>query len=208
LIKGGSVTELPQPLDAAAIQAPGALDVVARLQLDYQQATDLLRGLTDIRFKLLALVPTLSGAAVALMRQGSSAAELVALGLLGFSATVGVLLYELRNSQLYDYAHLRATRLEAALGSVSLGGDATHGLFSDEPKRELRLLGLATVDRDSGLALVYSAAIAGWSYLIVWGALHAAHVHAARPVGLAIGALIGVALLFELSRIHRRPGER
>jgi hypothetical protein len=31
-----------------------------RLRLDYQQTTDLLRTLTDARFKLLALVPPLA----------------------------------------------------------------------------------------------------------------------------------------------------
>ena len=36
-----------------------------RLRLDYAQTTDLMGQITDVRFKLLALVPTLSGAAVA-----------------------------------------------------------------------------------------------------------------------------------------------
>ena len=45
------------------------------LRVDYQQTTDLLRSLTDVRFKLLALVPTLSGAAVAVLGHPTSAAE-------------------------------------------------------------------------------------------------------------------------------------
>jgi hypothetical protein len=164
-----------------------------RLQADYQQTTDLLRTLTDVRFKLLALVPTLSGAAVAVLGHPSSAAELIAVGLLGLTATLGVLLYELRNSQLSDYALRRAQSLEGELGL---------GLYRERPDRALRLFGLAPVDRDRGLVLVYSAALAGWSYLTAWGALHALQVERARPIGGVLGVGIGLLLLAELTRIH------
>jgi hypothetical protein len=164
-----------------------------RLQTDYQQTTDLLRSLTDVRFKLLALVPTLSGAAVAVLGHPSSAAELIAVGLLGLTATLGVLLYELRNSQLADYALRRAQSLEGELGL---------GLYRERPDRTLRLFGLAPVDRDRGLILVYSAALAGWSYLTAWGGLHALHLERARPLGGVIGVGVGLLLLAELTRIH------
>jgi hypothetical protein len=164
-----------------------------RLQVDYQQTTDLLRTLTDVRFKLLALVPTLSGAAVAVLGHPSSSAELIAVGLLGLTATLGVLLYELRNSQLSDYALRRAQSLEGELGL---------GLYRERPDRALRLFGLAPVDRDRGLILVYSAALAGWSYLTAWGALHALHLERARPIGGVIGVGVGLLLLAELTRVH------
>ena len=158
------------------------------LRVDYQQTTDLLRSLTDIRFKLLALVPTLSGAAVAVLGHPSSAAELIAVGLLGLTATLGVLLYELRNSQLSDYALRRAQSLEAELGL---------GLYRGAP-----------VNRDRALILVYSAALAGWSYLTAWGALHAAHVERARPLGGVIAVGIGLLLVVELTRVHEPNGRR
>ena len=47
------------------------------LRLDYEQTTQLLRTLTDIRFKLIAFVPTIAGTAVAFMGAGRSDAELV-----------------------------------------------------------------------------------------------------------------------------------
>lgn len=171
------------------------------LRLDYQQTTELLRGLTDVRFKLLALVPTLSGAAVAFVGHPSSAVELLSLGVLGLAATLGVLLYELRNSELHDYAIRRARSIEAALGLLSLGdGDERGGLFSERPDGTLRLFGLAAVDRDRGLALVYAAALAGWSYLVAWGLLRAVGLGHARPVGAAIGAVAGLVVLAELVR--------
>jgi len=73
--------------------------VAERIEREYARATQLLDGLTDIRFKLLALVPTLSGTAVGLLRAGESAVTLLAVGVLGLAATLGILVYELRNTQ-------------------------------------------------------------------------------------------------------------
>jgi hypothetical protein len=177
-----------------------------RLRLDYEQTTDLMRQITDVRFKLLALVPTLSGAAVAVLGRPTSDAELLAVGLLGLVATVGVLVYELRNTQLYDYALHRAQVLERHLGSISLDESALDGgLFSDRPTRSLRLFSVLPVDRDAGLILVYSAAIAGWTYLSAWGALHALALAHARAIGGVIGVAVGVLLMVELTRIREDP---
>jgi hypothetical protein len=195
------------PLPSAEL--PAAPIDSDRLRLDYQQTTDLLRALTDARFKLLALVPTLSGAAVALLAHPGSAIQLLALGLLGLTATLGVLLYELRNTQLHDYALQRAQRIEAGLGFGRVDdARGSGGLFTEQPARTLRLFGLFAVDRDGGFALVYSAAMAGWSYLFSWGALRAAHVGGARPVGAAIGCAIGLILLFELIHVRQRTRAR
>ena len=96
------------------------------LRLDYNETTDLMRGLTDVRFKLVAFVPTISGAAIAVLGHGRSTAELLAVGLLGLVATVGIVIFDLRNTQLLDYAVLRAKSLEEKLGFVSIfePGDA------------------------------------------------------------------------------------
>lgn len=185
-------------------EEPG-LDRTERLKLDYGQTTDLLRTLTDVRFKLLALVPTLSGAAIALLGHPSSPVQLLTLGFLGLTSTMGILLYELRNSQIYDYAIRRAQEIERALGLVSFGETANGGLFSEEPDRAFRLLGISTVNRDRGFALVYSAALAGWSYLAAWGALRALNIGSARPIGAVIAVAVGVILLAELTRIRERP---
>jgi hypothetical protein len=176
-----------------------------RLRLDYQQTTDLMRQITDARFKLLALVPTLSGAAVAILGRPSSAGELLAVGLLGLVATLGVLLYELRNAQLYDYGLHRAQELERRLELPSLDDGSSGGLFSERPDRSLRLLGFLPVDRDAGLILVYSAALAGWTYLCAWGALRALGLGHTRQGGGAIGVLVGLVLVIELTRVHDAP---
>ncbi|HEY8107276.1 MAG TPA: hypothetical protein VIC70_01120, partial [Gaiellaceae bacterium] len=83
-----------------------------RLRLEYESASRLLGELTEIRFKLLALVPALTGAVVALTSAGSTGVELLAIGGLGLVATSGVLAYELRNGELCRRATDRVTHLE------------------------------------------------------------------------------------------------
>jgi len=147
-------------------------------QLDYQQTGEQLRALTDVRFKLLALVPTISGAAVAVVGKGARASELLAVGLVGLVATTGILLYELRNTQLYDAAVLRAQELEQKLG------------LSERPAAQARL----------GVGLVYSAALGGWTYLTAWGALRALDVANAQKTGGAVAVAVAALVLFDLLR--------
>jgi len=174
------------------------------LRLDYGQTTELLRTLTDVRFKLLAIVPTISGAAVAFLSRGRTAGELLAVGLLGLAATLGVVLYEVRNTQLYDYAIRRAKELEKRLGEISIYDGSTGGLFTERPGRDVRVFGLALAGHDRGLAIVYGAALAGWSYLVAWGALRALDVGHAQKIGGIVGIVVGVLALVDLLRIDVR----
>ena len=94
------------------------------------------------RFKLLAIVPTISGAAVAFLSRGRPAGELLAVGLIGLAATLGVVLYEVRNTQLYDYAVRRAKELEARLGAgLDLRRIGPAGLFTERPGRDIGVSG-------------------------------------------------------------------
>jgi hypothetical protein len=180
-------------------------DVSERLRLDYEQTTELVRTLTDIRFKLLTFVPTIAGATVGLLSNTASSAQLVGVGLLGFIATTGVLVYELRNSQLYDAAVHRAKILEDRLQLASVRSrEGTGGPFTERPGGTVRLLGSVTVWHDRGLALVYAAALAGWAYLVGWGLLSAAEAYWARSWGAVLGVLVGVVLIIEVHRIDRR----
>jgi hypothetical protein len=190
-------------LSQATSDDQAALSRADWLRLEYQQTTDLLRTLTDVRFKLLALVPTLSGAAVAFMGRPTAPVQLLALGGLGLAATLGILVYDLRNSEIYDYAIQRAQQLETELQIAPSGDAAPGGLFSDRPPGTIRLFGV-TANRDRGFALVYSAALGGWTYLTVWGALRAAHLGHARVIGAAIGLAAALLVLRELIRIQIR----
>jgi hypothetical protein len=167
-----------------------------RLRLEYDRAVAIFRDLTDIRFKLLALVPTLSGAAVALLKGNQAAVTLIAIGVLGLSATLGVLVYELRNSEIRRGAAKRIGELEREL----LHAPVATGRQKGAP----RLFGLLPLEHSLGLALVYGAALAGWSYLVAWGILDAADAGNAREIGVAIGAVAGLLVLLEVLRIDGR----
>jgi hypothetical protein len=144
-----------------------------RLRLDYGQTTGLLRDLNDVRFKLLAFVPTVSGAAVGLLSRNPDTAMLIGVGAIGLAATIGIVLYELANAQLYDYAASRAQEL-----------------------------GLPAPKHHRGLALVYGAAIGGWMYLLAWGALHSWDVGNAQKIGGVAGVVAAVAVFFAFLRFE------
>lgn len=167
-----------------------------RLRLEYDRAVAVFRDLTDVRFKLLALVPTLSGAAVGLLKGDQAPVTLLAVGLLGLCATLGVLVYELRNSEIRQGAAQRMVELEREL--------LVHPLVTRRPEGAPRLFGVLTVEHSLGLALVYGAALAGWAYLVAWGALAAAHAGHARQIGVVIGAVFGLLVLQQVLRIDGR----
>jgi hypothetical protein len=161
-----------------------------RLRFDYDRTIDLLRSLTDIRFKLLAFIPTVAGAAVGFLGLGKSTGQLLGVGLLGLTATCGVLLYELGNERTAEKAARHAAELEVKLGLDPLNGPGE----------------VVSAARVHGLALVYGAALAGWTYVVAWGALRALDVGSPRKTGGAIGLAVGVVIILDLVRIgrHRR----
>lgn len=177
-----------------------ALDADDRLQLDYDQTQQLLRTLTDIRFKLLAFVPTIAGASIGFFGRARPAAELMAIGLVGLVATLGILVYELRNSQTYAAAVDRARKLEQ---SLELGSG---GLLSDQPAGTGQLFGVLLIGRERGLGLVYGSAFAGWTYLVAWGGLGALDVPGARGAGVVIGAAVGFLVVAEVNRVGGEEG--
>jgi hypothetical protein len=155
------------------------MDADDRLRFDYERTTQLLRTLTDIRFKLIAFVPTLAAVSVGFFGRPRPAAELVAIGALGLAATFGIFLYELRNSQLFAVTAAHARELERRLELTGGGMDA----------------------EDRGLFLVYGAALAGWSYLVSWGVFRAIGVGGATWIGLVIGGVVGVLVVASAKRL-------
>jgi hypothetical protein len=77
-------------------------DPLERPRLDDGQTIELLRALTDVRFELLAFVPTIAGTAIGLLARAPSAGALMGVGAVGMVATLGIVAYELRNTQVSD----------------------------------------------------------------------------------------------------------
>jgi hypothetical protein len=179
-------------------------------QLDYEQTTAYFHALAETRFKLLALLPIASGTALIVLDPNTRAPLTLAVGLLGFLASFGLLVYDQRNTELYDRMQRRAKILEAELGFVpyldeddkkewSLGPadvKLVGGAFLDRPRRGRKFYGLP-LWHDFGLALVYSATLAGWAYLIGSAIVQRLGWSTQRAFGFAalIGALTFVGLM-------------
>ena len=159
-----------EALRAQADAKPGenaATEAMANLRLDYQTTVQQFTTLADIRFKLLAFVPTVTGAAFGILKDSPNKAATAAIGLFGFLVTIGIIFYEIRNTQFYDCAVHRAKALEGRLKfPVCTAGFEEGGLFSERAPKKLRLFGLVQIWHDRGLAIVYGSTLAAWSLLI------------------------------------------
>ena len=97
----------------------GNIEDQSHLRLDYEKTTDYIKLLTDIRFKLLAFTPVASGvslAAITIFSNGQTEGFRLPVGILGLMATLGIVIYDLRNTELYDAAIMRAGQIEEDLG--------------------------------------------------------------------------------------------
>jgi len=143
------------------------MDTDEKLKLDYEQTTAYYHQLADSRFKLLALVPIVTGAAIGLLSQGTDPGSVLAIGILGFVVTLGLFFYNQRNTQIFDMMILRAKMLEILLQFEPLDDSYRYGgPFLSRSKRTLKLFGIVRVWGDRGLAIIYGAALGGWAFLI------------------------------------------
>jgi len=139
------------------------------LKLDYEQTCPQIRAFTDIRFKLLAFVPTLTGIAVALLGNVPKQGTVLAVGLLGLFVTLGLAFYEMRNTVLYNAALDRAKLLELCLGMLQVTPDKERGgLFIERPPPPIWCkFKRFAVRHNQALAFVYGAALGGWAYIVL-----------------------------------------
>jgi hypothetical protein len=123
--------------------------------------------------RLLALVPTLAGLAISLTPNGDSEqqARMLAIGILGLTVTSGVIIYEVRNTELYDALWYRASCLEALMGFDSFHENYQRGgPFISRPGTTLRIRQMS-LGHTEGLALVYGATSGAWAWMTARGSL-------------------------------------
>lgn len=192
----------------------GELDKTRRAVLlaEYGEVNDNFRLLTDIRFKLLALIPLAIVVAVAGLGVASSAAGgaevsawTVALFLFGLLVTVGLATYNARNDQLYLWCVTRGAEIERELGIYD-------GFFAFRPNAWLDL-GFGSrrwqIGHSRSINAIYGAAAALWGTGLLAAGLTigdedpAAGVYAVAA-GVAVAATIAVSLAVKEQKRRRR----
>jgi hypothetical protein len=126
----------------------------------YTEVTASWRTLTDVRFKLLGLVPLASVVLLAgLLKSDTPIIWLLAL--VGLIATAGLWVYDRRNSQLYDDLISRGRRIEAELGL-----DTGQFLGRKDPSR-------VWLTHSTATNLVYLGSFGAWAGALIWLTLRA-----------------------------------
>ena len=133
----------------------------------YAQVCVTWRELIGTRFKLLGLVPTISVLLQAAILSGDgfgkglSPLTKIGLAVFGFLATLGLLIYDLRNSELHDDLISRGRKIEEELGVDT-------GQFRGRLGRSHWF-----ISHSIALLLIYGTAILGWvvALLITTGLL-------------------------------------
>jgi hypothetical protein len=133
-------------------ETPAERELLLKL---YEQTCTTWRMLVDVRFKLFALVPTLSLISLATVFGGGDATKYFSPKLrllfacLGLVVTLGLLIYELRNSQLHDDLISRGRKIEDELGVDT-------GVFRG------RKVAKGVIKHDHATFLIYGAALVAW----------------------------------------------
>jgi hypothetical protein len=178
---------------------------------EYGEVGNLFRTLTDIRFRLLGILPIASGVTAALGARTQSGGEIgvpIALALFGLAAAVGVVTYNARNDQLYNELVGRAAAIERSIGLPD-------GAFANRPRAWLRYkLGPWTwrIDHGHGVATIYAATIAFWLYLSIDAAVHLITRSTGSGVPTTTPALVATVLVMSgawwLLRRQRQARDR
>jgi hypothetical protein len=177
-----------------------------KIKLDYERTAQYFFHLADVRFKLLALLPIVSGTALAIVPAHFQPPEMLALGILGFVVTIGVLLYDQRNSQIYNCLVGRLNLIEESLRMPAMRENKqVGGAFLDRPGKDRRrmLLRLLPANHGLGLDLIYSASVAAWLFVITLASvlLLCPSFQLKGPLIFLLPTVLGVLLFLNLRRI-------
>ncbi|HYM77565.1 MAG TPA: hypothetical protein VE377_16455 [Candidatus Dormibacteraeota bacterium] len=174
-------------------------------KVEYEQVSNNFRMLAETRFKLLALVPTLTGSAVYLLskmtagQQGADYAMVGFLSVLGFLATMGITFYDQRNSELYNLLVKRAREMERLLIPPMKN-------FEGRIRASRFLFGCARMKHDTGLALIYAPVLGAWFFPLVDALLLGNHRSATTAMYISLLSSLTVGALFfeEFMRLDRQ----
>lgn len=173
--------------------------------MEYAEVNTNFRMLADIRFKLLALVPALGGAANFVLSgfalaEGATAPPhslVLMIGVMGFLATLGITIYDQRNSELYDKLISRAKYLEQILELRE------KGQFRERPDRGRYLFWKLPMGHDVGLSIIYGPVLGAWAFpvtYVVYISLQTRLGFGGNPriVAVVVASLMSIAFTLDL----------
>ena len=150
----------------------------AALESLYTEVCKAHGAITDFRGKLLALVPTLSGAAFALIigtREDFNLRLLLPVGIFGAAVTLGLFFYELRGMLLCVELRNRGEKLEQTMQRPTYDVEEMNGHFLNRPERHKIRAALKLLKDNWPISvptasfIVYGSAILGWVLVAVFG---------------------------------------
>lgn len=177
--------------------------LIDRIKVDYEQTLATYRMLADIRFKLLAFVPTISGAAIALLSSKTAQTQpqtTLVISLLGFLVTLGIAFYDLRNSEIHDQMVTRAGFLERVLQFPVLHGREGH--MKQRPKSSRYLFNIYRIWHDRALAIIYGTVLGAWLFPFCY-ALFSVVGGARQSAAWASAVIAGLAAMAFIAEFHR-----
>lgn len=180
---------------------------------EYGEVNSNFRMLTDIRFKLLGLLPIAAAAAAALKGESFGVAGLL-FSLFGLVVTIAIASYNSRNDQLYDELVGRAASIERSLG-IPDGG------FANRPRPWLTYSSWGqtwTIEHRDAVAATYAATCALWTTGVLapvfelgraeYVAMQLPHFTVKRPELLVLVVAALVSVLLVLGTLKRLRAQR
>jgi hypothetical protein len=166
-------------------------------RLDYEQTLQTYRMLADIRFKLLAFIPVVSGIAITFLTSDPKTVPdnpqmSLVIGLLGFFVTLGIAFYDQRNSRIHDATINYARGLESILGPSYAKGHITE---TRSPSRQ-RLFGIVEIWHDRALALIYGSVLGAWLFPVSYA------ISTNWWIAGSVAILAGILFIAEIHRLE------
>jgi hypothetical protein len=169
------------------------------LRQQYAEVCKSHEAITDLRIKLLGLLPLAAGTGLFLMlKEQDLKAYLGAIGLFGFAVTLGLFFYELRGMKECLQLRTYGERLEKALGLTEQ--KRTVGLTSDPGRFQSTRPGV-TGPQAAGW-MVYPAVLGAWLYVSAVG------FSWPRSVRLLLAVLYVIVVALRLLHLARKAGNR
>ncbi|NER17644.1 hypothetical protein [Spongiivirga citrea] len=171
-------------------------DNLDKLKMDYQYTVNYIFRLSDIRFKLLGLLPLATGIAFAFIDENQSPVTSLILGVFGFLITIGILFYDLRNTEIYNQLIHRAKALEQQIDFPKAQANETNGgIFGNRSSRNIKFLGLFSIWHDKALAIIYSTVCWVWLFVVFASSLSLLHINILIYTPLSLGLAAFLALI-------------